>query len=123
EARGIAEPDRVRGGEQTEGRMRPDDTALVEQGQPPGGFQHPLNDKHYVGTAGIVFVETQGDIVLVSPRQNAVAELGHLHAVADDDGILADQVDTADVAVEVDAHARPVEAGRPPAPPAPFSPP
>jgi len=92
--------------------MRPDDTALVEQGQPSGGFQHPLNHEHHVGTARIVFVETQGDVVLVGPRQNAVAELGHLQAVADDDGILADQVDTADVAVEVDAHARPVETGR-----------
>src|SRR5262249_22294135 len=37
---------------------------------------------------------------------------GHLHAVADDDGILADQIDTADVAVEVDAHAGPVEPRR-----------
>ena len=62
------------------------------------------------GPAGVVFVEAERDVVLVGPRQDAVAELGHLHAVADHDGVLADQVDTADVAVEVDAHARPVEA-------------
>src|SRR6185503_2468628 len=35
----------------------------------------------------------------------------HLHAVLQHDRVLADQVDTADVAVEVDAHAGPVEAG------------
>src|SRR5262249_56053409 len=52
------------------------------------------------------------DIVLIRPRQDAVAELGHLLAVLDDDRILADQVDTADVAVEVDAHAGPVEPRR-----------
>ena len=37
-------------------------------------------------------------------------ELGDLLAVAQDDGVLADQVHAADVAIEVDAHARPVEA-------------
>ena len=35
---------------------------------------------------------------------------GHLHAVPEDDGVLADQVDAADVAVEVDADERPIEA-------------
>jgi hypothetical protein len=40
------------------------------------------------------------------------AKLGDLLAVADDDGVLADQVDTADVAVQVDADAGPVEARR-----------
>src|SRR3546814_15317770 len=43
--------------------------------------------------------------------QQALAELGHLLAVLQHDGVLADQVDAADVAVQVDADARPVEAG------------
>ena len=51
-------------------------------------------------------------LLLVGPGQDAVAEFGDLHAVLDDDGVLADQVDTADVAVEVDAHAGPVEPRR-----------
>src|SRR5690606_24220973 len=43
--------------------------------------------------------------------QNAVAELGDLQAVANDDRILADKIDAADMAVEIDADTRPVEAG------------
>ena len=39
-------------------------------------------------------------------------ELGHLLAVAHDHRVLADEVEAADVAVEIDAHARPVEARR-----------
>ena len=50
--------------------------------------------------------------MLVGPGQDAVAEFGDLHAFLDDDGVLADEVDTADMAVEVDAHAGPVEPGR-----------
>ena len=52
------------------------------------------------------------DIVLQRPRQNAVAEFGDLLAVVQDDGVLADQIDARDMAVEIDAHARPVEARR-----------
>jgi hypothetical protein len=54
----------------------------------------------------------QRDVVLIGPWQDAVAELGDLEAVLDDDGVLADQIDTADVAVQVDAHHRPVEPRR-----------
>ena len=89
-----------------------DDAALVEQRQPARGFQHALDDEHHVRAAGVVFVEAQRDVVLVGPRQDAVAEFRDLHAVLDDDGVLADQIDTADVAVEVDAHAGPVEPRR-----------
>ena len=90
--------------------MRPDDAALVEQGQAARRFQHALDDEHHVRPAGVVFVEAQRDIVLVGPGQDAVAEFGDLHAFLDDDRVLADEVDAADMAVEVDAHARPVEA-------------
>ena len=44
--------------------------------------------------------------------QDALAELGHLLAVLQHDRVLADEIDARDVAVEVDADARPVEAGR-----------
>jgi hypothetical protein len=45
------------------------------------------------------------DVVLVGPGQDAVAELGDLLAVLQHDRVLADEVDAADVAVEVDADA------------------
>ena len=89
--------------------MRPDHLALVEQRQAAGRLQHALDHEHHVGTAGVVFVEAERDVVLQRPRQNAFAEFGDLLAFLDDDGVLADQVDAADVAVEIDAHAGPIE--------------
>jgi hypothetical protein len=112
EARGVAEPDRIGGREQAERGMRSDHPALIEQGQTAGGLQHALDHEHHVRSAGVVLVEAQRDIVLVGPRQDAVAELGDLLALANHDRVLADQVDAADVAVEIDAHARPVEPRR-----------
>src|SRR4029077_5346136 len=89
--------------------MRLDHLALVEQREPSGRFQNTLNDEHHIRTAGVVFVEAERDIVLQSPWQNALAELGDLLAILDHDGVFADQIDPADVAVEIDADARPVE--------------
>ena len=109
EAGGVAEADGVGGREQPERRMRADHAALVEQREAAGRFQHALDHEHHVRAAGVVFVEAERDIVLVGPRQDAVAEFRDLLAILDDDRILADQIDAADVAVEVDAHARPVE--------------
>src|SRR3712207_9091137 len=40
-----------------------------------------------------------------------ISELGDLLAVLQDDGVLADEVDAADVAVQVHADQRPVQAG------------
>ena len=91
--------------------MGTNDPALIEQGQTARHFQHPLDDEHHVRTAGVIFVETKGDIVLDRPRQHAVAEFRDLLAVLEHDRVLADQIDAGDVAVEVDAHAGPVEAG------------
>jgi hypothetical protein len=48
---------------------------------------------------------------LESPRQDAFLELRDLLAVPEDDRVLADQIDAADVAVEVNAHARPIQPG------------
>ncbi|MCY1309111.1 hypothetical protein D9M70_591720 [compost metagenome] len=49
--------------------------------------------------------------MLIGPRQNAVLEFGNLHAVLDDDCILTDEINTADMAVEIDTDTRPVETG------------
>src|ERR1043165_9924012 len=88
--------------------MRLDHLALVEQREPSGRFQNTLNDEHHIRAAGVVFVEAERDIVLQGPRQYALAELGDLLAILDHDGVFADQIDPADVAVEVDADARPL---------------
>ena len=45
------------------------------------------------------------DRVLQRPGQEALAELGHLLVVAQHDRVLADEIDAADVAVEIDADA------------------
>ncbi len=44
--------------------MRADDAVLVEQREPARHFQHALDDEHHIGTAGVIFVEAQRDIVL-----------------------------------------------------------
>ena len=44
--------------------------------------------------------------------QNAFAKFRHLHIVLDDDGVLANEIDAAHMAVEIDANAGPVEACR-----------
>ena len=61
--------------------------------------------------SGVVFVKAQGDRPLQGPGQHALAEFGDLFAVLEDDGVLADQIDAADVAVQVHADHRPVEPG------------
>ena len=111
EAGGVAEAHGVGGGKEAEGRVRADDLRLVEQGELAGGFENALDDEHHVGAAGVIFVEDQRHIVLIGPGQNAFAEFGDLLAILQHDGILADQIDAADVAVEIDADAGPVEAG------------
>ena len=110
EAGRVAEADRVGGREQTERRVWPNDAALIEQGQAARNLQHPLDDEHHVGTARVILVEAQRDIVLDRPGQHSVAKLRDLLAVLEHDRVLADEIDAGDVAVEVDAHARPVEA-------------
>src|SRR4029078_3003469 len=89
-----------------------DHFTLVEQREPTRCFQHALDDEHNHRPAGVGLVEAERDVVLQSPGQNAFAEFSNLLAILDHDGVLADQVDAADMAVEVDTHARPVKARR-----------
>ncbi len=93
-------------------RMRPDDAVLVQQGQLALDFEYALDHEHDVRAAGVVFVEAQRHRVLQRPGQQALAELGDLLVVAQHDRVLADQVDAADVAVEIDPDAGPVEPRR-----------
>jgi len=61
---GIAKPDGVGGGKQTEGAMRTDHPVLIEQGELAVDLEHALDDEHHVRPAGVVFVEHQGARVL-----------------------------------------------------------
>jgi len=90
--------------------MRTNYFVLVEQGQLAGHFEDALDNEHHVRAPGVILVEHQGHRVLQRPRKNAFAEFSYLLAVLEDDGVFTDQVDTADMAVQVDADARPVEA-------------
>ena len=75
-------------------------------------LEHALDHEHHVGAARVIFVEHQRDRVLQRPRQQPLAELRHLLAVAKHDRVAADEVDAADVRVEIDADHRPVEPRR-----------
>jgi hypothetical protein len=90
-------------------RVRADDAVLVEQGQLALGLEHALDHEHHIGAARVVFVEDQRGRRLQRPGQQAFAEFGDLEAIAQHDGVAADQVDTADVRVEVDADAGPFQ--------------
>ena len=75
----------------------------------PDCSEHALDDEHHVGTAGVVLVEAQARCWTAGVGQDALAELRDLLAFLQHDGVLADEIDAADVAVEVDADAGPVE--------------
>ena len=98
-------PDRVGGREQPEIGVRADHPVLVEQGQLALGLEHALDDEHHVGPAGVIFVEDQRGRRLQRPGQQPLAELGDLLALAQHDRVAADQVDAADMGVEVDPDA------------------
>src|ERR1019366_624839 len=109
---GIAKADRIRRRKEAESWMRPDHPALVEEGETARHFEDALNNEHHVGTARVIFIETQRDIVLQRPRQDAILELGHLQAILDDNRVLADEIDAGYVTVEAYPHAWPVQPRR-----------
>ena len=74
-------------------------------------LQHALYYKHHIGAPGIVFVKDDCRGIPQGPRQDALLEFGHLLPFAQLYGVLADQVDAADMAVEIDANAWPVQPG------------
>ena len=108
----IAKTDCIGGGEKAEKRVGPNDFILVQQRQLTGDFQDALDNKHHIGATRIIFVKHQSDGVLQSPGQNTFLKLGNLLAVFQHNRVFADQINTADMAVEIDAHARPVQPRR-----------
>ena len=82
---------------------------LVEQRQLALGLQHALDHEHHIRAPGIIFVEHERSGGLQRPRQKPLAKFGDLLAVLQHDGIAADQIDAADMRVQIDPDARPVE--------------
>ena len=112
EAGRVAQAHRVGGGEQAEIGVRRDDLVLVQKRQLAVGLQHALDHEHHVRAARVVFVKDDRGRVPQRPRQDALVEHGDLLAVDQLDRVLANQVDPADMAVQVHAHAGPVQARR-----------
>src|SRR5262249_26066175 len=108
----IPESHGIGGRKQPKSGMRLDDLVLIEKRQLARHFQHALDDEHHVRPARVVLVEAKRNVVLQRPRQNAITEFGDLQTVANDNGILADEIDAADMAVEVHSDAWPVEPRR-----------
>ena len=111
-AGGIAKPDRIGGGEKPEAGVGMDHPVGVKKGELAVDLEDALDDEHNIGAAGVIFVEHDGHRVLQCPGKDALAEFGHLLAVTKDDGVLADEVDAADMAVEIDPDTGPVQACR-----------
>jgi hypothetical protein len=104
EARRVAEADRVGGREQAERRVRADDRFWSSSvSLPSTSSTRWITNITSGGRRRIRRTPAVG--LLQRPGQDAFAELGDLLAVAQHDRVLADQVDAADVAVEVDADA------------------
>ncbi len=108
----VAQAHRVGGGEEAEARMRRQHPVLVQQREAPVALEQALDDEHHLRPAGVVLVEDQRHRPLQRPGQDALLELGHLLPLAQRDHVLAHQVEPAQVAVEVDADAGPVQARR-----------
>src|SRR3546814_548809 len=90
-------------------RVRADDAVLIEQSQLALGLEHALDHEHHVGAARVIFVEDERGRGLQRPGEQAFAKFGDLLAIAQHDRVAADEVDAADMRVEVDADARPFE--------------
>src|SRR3546814_12452608 len=84
-------------------RIRSDDAVLVEQGQLALRFQDALDHEHHVGAPRVIFVEDQGRGGLQRPGKQTFSKFGDLLPVPEDDRVAADEVDAADMRVEVDA--------------------
>ena len=107
--RGITQTNSVGGGEQAEIGVGFDDFVLVHQRQFAICLKDTLDNEHNVGTSRVVFVKHNRDGIAQCPRQNSFVEFRNLNTVAQFDRVFADQVDTADMRIQVHPHRRPVQ--------------
>ena len=108
EASCVAKANGVGCRENTEIRVWGDHLVLVQQGQLAVHFQHALDHKHNVSTASVILIKHDGGRVAESPGQDSFLEICHLFSIFEFDGVFTDQVNPADVAVEIYANRRPV---------------
>ena len=89
-----------------------DHLIAVKQGQLAIHFKHALDHKHHIRTTRVIFIKNKCHRVLERPWQNPFAEFGHLLAIAQHNRIFTDQIDTADMAVEINPDTGPVQPRR-----------
>ena len=111
ESRGIAKAYGICGCEESEEVVWMEDLILVKEREGSVCFEDALYDEHDVSPCGIVFVEAECDGISERPGEDSFEESGDLFSLFEDDSVPSDEVESADVAVEVDADARPVESG------------
>lgn len=109
ESGGIAESYGISGCEETEAGVGVDDTILVEEGELTFYFEDSLDDEHDVGTACVIFVKDEGTRALEDPWEDTFLVFGHLYAFTNDDSVFTDEVNTTNVAIEVDAKTWPIQ--------------
>ena len=112
EPRGIPEADGVGRGEEAEPAMGRDDPVLVQERELPFHLEDPLDHEHDVRAPGIVLVENESHGTLERPRQKPLPEFRYLLAILEDDGVLTNEVDPADVGIEINPDAGPVKPRR-----------
>jgi len=108
----VPQSNRVCCGKQSEVGVGRDDLVLVKQRKAAIEFEHALNHEHDVGPTRVILVEGQSYGMLQRPRQNAFLEFGHLQSVLEHDRITANQINPADMCIEVHSDARPIETRR-----------
>ena len=110
QAGGIAQANGVGGCKHAKRTVRTDHLVLIKQGQSTLDFEYPLNNKHHIRAARIVFIKHQSAGTLQRPRQNTFLKLGDLFAVLQHNRIFANQVNSRDVAVQINPNTGPVKA-------------
>ncbi len=110
QARRIAKANRIGGRKEAEMRVRRDNLIAVKKGELAINFKNTLDNKHHIRAASIIFIKDKRDAILQSPRQKTFFKFCHLLAITQDNRILAYQINTADMAIKVDAQCRPIQA-------------
>src|SRR6056300_1046315 len=109
EPRGIPEADGVGRRKEAEAAVGRNHPVLIEKRELALHLEDPLDHEHDVRAARIIFVEHQGHGALQGPRQKPFPKLRNLLAILQHDGVLADKVDPADVGIEIDPDAGPIQ--------------
>ena len=91
--------------------MHVQDPVLIEQCQFAVTLQQPLDYEHHVRPPCIVLIENKCHRPLDGPGDDSLLELSDLLAVLKDNSVAPHQIQSADMPVQVDTYARPVQPG------------